>query len=159
MKKIRIKMKIVNRFWRLIGVWFGIGKIPYAPGTLGTLGSIPLVVCLDFWDAYSALGISIRVVVLILLGVGAIYTESLSGEEDPSFVVSDEVGGFLVTTFGIALTFKGLIVGFVLFRFFDILKPYPIRKVERLRGGIILDDLMAGLYANIILRLFLKAVG
>jgi phosphatidylglycerophosphatase A len=72
-------------------------------------------------------------------------------------VVIDEVAGLLVTMFLVPLSWLALGLGFTLFRFFDILKPYPVRQAERLRGGlgIVMDDLLAGLYAHICLRIIL----
>ena len=92
----------------------------------------------------------------------AIWSSHLSHKllkrDDPSEVVIDEVAGILWTFFLLPLSWLTLCVGFILFRIFDIFKPFPIRTLERrLRGGIgiVLDDLLAGIYANLCLRIFL----
>ena len=76
---------------------------------------------------------------------------------DPSEVVIDEVAGFLLTMFLLPLSWLTLGLGFILFRVFDILKPYPIKQAEKLRGGlgIVMDDLVAGIYAHLCVRLIL----
>lgn len=78
--------------------------------------------------------------------------------KDPSQIVIDEVCGYLFTMILIPFNWVNVIVGFFLFRILDILKPYPIRKIENLRDGygIVLDDVLAGIYANIILQIFIR---
>lgn len=136
--------------------WFGAGLMPVAPGTWGTLTAVPLVWVLNhFGEVYEILG-------LILLVPMAIWSSGLSerhlGRNDPSEVVVDEVAGFLLTLFLLPLNWLTLFSGFVLFRFFDIVKPFPIRRVEeKVRGGtgVVLDDLLAGFYAHLSLRIVL----
>ncbi len=78
--------------------------------------------------------------------------------EDPSHVVVDEVCGYLFTMILIPFTWVNVIMGFFLFRALDILKPYPIRKIEKVKDGygIVLDDVLAGIYANIIMQIFIR---
>jgi phosphatidylglycerophosphatase A len=136
--------------------WFGAGLMPLAPGTFGTLTALPLVLILNHvGEFYEGLA-------LLLLIPLAVWSSSLSerclGRSDPSEVVVDEVAGFLLTLFLLPLSWLTLCLGFVLFRLFDIVKPFPIRWFEKkLRGGtgIVLDDLMAGVYANLGLRLLM----
>jgi phosphatidylglycerophosphatase A len=136
--------------------WFGAGLMPLAPGTFGTLTALPLLLVLNHMgELYEGLA-------LLFLVPLAVWSSSLSerclGRNDPPEVVVDEVAGFLLTLFLLPLSWLTLCLGFVLFRFFDIAKPFPIRWLEkRLRGGtgIVLDDLMAGVYANLGLRLVL----
>ncbi len=138
------------------GSWFGAGLMPVAPGTFGTLTALPLVLVLNhLGEPYEALA-------LLFLVPLAIWSSSLSerclGRNDPPEVVVDEVAGFLLTFFLLPLSWLTLCLGFVLFRFFDIAKPFPIRWFEKkARGGtgVVLDDLMAGIYANLSLRLVL----
>jgi phosphatidylglycerophosphatase A len=101
-------------------------------------------------------------VALLFLVPLAVWSSSLSerclGRNDPPEVVVDEVAGFLLTFFLLPLSWLTLCLGFVLFRFFDIAKPFPAGWFEKkLRGGtgIVLDDLMAGVYANFVLRLLM----
>lgn len=136
--------------------WFGAGLMPLAPGTWGTLTAVPLVWVLShFGEFYEGLG-------LVLLVPMAIWSSGLCerhlGRNDPSEAVIDEVAGFLLTLFLLPLSWLTLSLGFVLFRFFDIVKPFPIRTIEKkVRGGagIVLDDLLAGFYANLSLRIIL----
>lgn len=138
-----------------LSTWFGTGLLPIAPGTFGTLAAIPLILCLNelgMW--YSAFTL------IIVVGV-AIWTagrsQALLGRDDPREVVIDEVAGFLLTTFLLPPSWLALGLGFILFRFFDILKPYPVRQSEKLRGGfgIVIDDLLAGVYAYAGVRIIL----
>ncbi len=79
-------------------------------------------------------------------------------KKDPSHVVIDEVCGYLFTMILIPFTWVNVIVGLFLFRVLDITKPYPIRKIEKIKGGygIVLDDVLAGIYANIIMQIFIR---
>jgi phosphatidylglycerophosphatase A len=139
--------------------WFGVGLMPAAPGTLATLAGLPLV----FLNGYNKPALAALFVLCFLAFAmwtsGA--TQNILGRVDPSQVVIDEVGGTLVTFFLMPLSWLTLSLGFVLFRIFDIVKPFPVRRLEALKGGkgIVLDDLLAGIYANISLRIILFGVG
>jgi phosphatidylglycerophosphatase A len=130
-----------------------VGFFPVAPGTAGSAAG--LIVYLMFrWLGIPHFELPL-IVVLFALGVfyGAASEQALGGV-DPGPVVIDEVMGMLMTLFLIPVNWMGMIAGFVLFRVFDILKPYPARKLERLPGGlgIMSDDLMAAVYANLTLH-------
>ena len=135
--------------------WFGTGLLPKAPGTFGTLGAVPLVLGAQYFKPlFYALGLG----AFILIAVWASdRTEKILGRPDPQEVVIDEAAGFLLTFFLLPLSWPSLVLGFILFRLFDILKPFPAGRLERIGGGagIVLDDLMAGLYANLVLRVCL----
>lgn len=129
------------------------GKAPWMPGTFGSLTALPL--CFVF----ASLPIVPAMVVLVLFIVAAIY---IAGQEeknlqrtDPGSIVIDEWAGMLAAFLAVDWSFSTALAGFVLFRIFDILKPFPIRQVEqRLKGGVgvVADDLLAGLMANVVLR-------
>jgi phosphatidylglycerophosphatase A len=139
----------------LLSTWMGTGLIPPVPGTMGTLGAIPLVILFSY--AGNLLQ-SLLIILFVVISIWASEKRSKQlNQEDPSQVVIDEVAGFLVTLLFLSLTWENLILGFVLFRLFDIFKPFPIRKLERLKGGlgIVMDDLLAGVYANLCIRLIL----
>ena len=127
-----------------------VGFVPFIPGTICTaLGCILLYLFPDFLGHPIAAVLSVAVAVLGVHGLG------LPKGEDPRYVVIDELAGILVTMVGHAATPVNLLIGFILFRAFDILKPYPIKKIERLPGawGIVADDVAAALFSNIILTL------
>jgi phosphatidylglycerophosphatase A len=140
----------------VLSTWFGSGLVPVAPGTFGTLAAAPLVLLMN------DLGIPLRALGLcILIGVAlwsAGRTRDLLNREDPPEVVIDEVAGFSFTMFFLPASWLSLGLGFLAFRLFDIWKPFPIRKLEALKGasGIIADDLAAGLYASLSARIVLS---
>jgi phosphatidylglycerophosphatase A len=143
----------------LIATGLGVGYCPIAPGTVGSALGIVLIVLFsrfNFMGGQRLLFYLIVVGVISAVGVwAATRAEALLGKKDPPQVVIDEVVGQLLT-FG--LLFRQpraglLVVGFLLFRLFDIFKPFPIRKLEEVRHGfgIMLDDLAAGFYASLII--------
>lgn len=133
-----------------------LGYIPIASGTFGTLWGIP--------GAYWLSGQTIWIQGAIILGsiglaiIIAGEAEKIWRRKDPSQVVIDEVVGYLVAMVGLPFSWATALVGFLLFRIMDILKPYPIRKIDQsMPGGwgIVLDDVLAGLYTHLLLRLWL----
>jgi phosphatidylglycerophosphatase A len=143
-----------------VATLFGVGRSPIIPGTAGTLASLPLVILASAFlprPAYAAVTAA-----LALLGIWAAGRASAAlGIKDPGVVVIDETAGLFVTFLGIPVGWTAAALGFFIFRAMDILKPPPARQAERLPSGwgIMLDDLMAGVYANLLLRaaLFLVA--
>lgn len=132
---------------------FGIGAIPYCPGTFGTVIGIPLVIVLSHYSV-----LSYFVVCFILFCVG-IYlcgrTNHDFGTTDHPAAVFDEIATFPVVMIGIPTHWFFLLVGFFLFRFFDIVKPWPIRWVDKNihNGfGVMFDDLLAAIFSSIILH-------
>ncbi len=126
-----------------------LGLSPFAPGTVGTLGGVALAYWLSHTQSY-LLGSIVACVLLYAIGrsLGA-WSEEYAGGKDPGFFVLDEVIGYLVTLLWVGPpSVLALTVAFFVFRFFDILKPPPGRRMERLGGGdgILLDDVIAGLY-------------
>jgi phosphatidylglycerophosphatase A len=139
---------------RLLGTAFGLGLLPVAPGTWGTLFGVALA-----WLA--GLVADTAMEQLLLVGLAFVVTlagvplaraaEERAGQKDPGWFVLDEVAGYLVAVLGHPLTWPYLLGAFVAFRVFDIWKPPPIRRLEQEGGGIgvMADDLMAGIYANV----------
>ena len=143
----------MNRFFLLLATGFGVGYSPVAPGTLGTLVAIPIYYFLS--DIPSPL-YEITLIGFFFLSVWiSENAETSFGKKDDQRIVIDEIIGFLITMLWVPKTVPFIIIGFFLFRFFDILKPFPIRLLEKgLKGGygVVLDDVAAGAYANIVLQ-------
>ncbi|MBN2062519.1 MAG: phosphatidylglycerophosphatase A [Deltaproteobacteria bacterium] len=140
----------------ILATWFGSGILPVAPGTFGSLAGLPLVVILSYLgDLYTG----IALLALIPLAVwSSRLCEILLKRRDPKEVVIDEVTGFLLSIYLIPFSCVSIFLGFLFFRIFDILKPFPIGWADRkIKGGkgIVTDDLLAGIYANICIRFFL----
>ncbi|MBM4364299.1 MAG: phosphatidylglycerophosphatase A [Deltaproteobacteria bacterium] len=147
-------MPAQDRLALAVATWFGAGRAPRAPGTVGTLASLPLHGAL----LLSPLGVHVAVA-LLLSGAGIWAAEraaAVTGQKDPQSVVIDEVAGVglaLLLTRGLGLVELGLAVA--LFRVLDIAKPGPIRRLERLNPpglGIMADDLLAGVLAGAVVR-------
>lgn len=143
----------------IISSFLYLGYSPVAPGTVGTLGAVILFYLIS---GFSSLFYFFFIIALIILGVWVSEIARMRlGGSDPSSIVIDEVCGFLVTMFMIHPTMINTVIGFLLFRFFDILKPPPIRRLETLSGGvgIVADDVLAGIYANVLLQIFVRVSG
>jgi phosphatidylglycerophosphatase A len=139
---------------------FGLGKAPVAPGTVATLvAGIPCFLAVGHfpWQIQIAFACA-----LFWIGCGLCEkTERELGRTDPGEVVIDELCGYLVAMAGHAVSFESILTGFLLFRLFDIWKPWPIHSVEsKLTGGIaiMLDDVLAGIFANVLGLIVLKLV-
>ena len=135
------------------------GYFPFAPGTVGSAAGL-IVYLLVWWAQSPAVEVGL-IVVLFAAGVWAGTTaERYFGGIDPGPIVIDEVVGMLITLVFIPVGLSGALTGFVLFRIFDVVKPYPAGRFERLHGGlgVMADDAMAGVYANLSLRLIIWIV-
>ena len=144
----------------LVATFFGAGRLKPGPGTWGSvatallwaLASSQIPVADRTWATI------IAAIVVTLIGIPAATAVSrATGVKDPQFVVIDEVAGQLVTLIGVPLGWKTFLAGLILFRVFDMWKPFPIRRLERLPEGtgIVVDDLGAGVYALIVMHLLL----
>ncbi len=144
---------------QVIATFFGLGYSPFAPGTAGTLGAIVLFYLLSCFSPLVYVLFFLGFTILSIWASGE--AEGIFGKTDPGQVVIDEVCGYLVTMFLIPTTPRNIILGFFLFRFFDIIKPPPARRAERLPGGfgIVIDDVIAGIYSNIILQVVIRLIG
>ncbi|MFZ2146338.1 MAG: phosphatidylglycerophosphatase A [Sedimentisphaerales bacterium] len=158
---------------RLLASCFGLGRLPLAPGTWG---SLPVVIIFAFMGHFHLSGPSITIVMAVLTIAGSIVCVrfapaaiAATGNTDPREVVADELAGqavtFLVSPF-LAISavssrdvWVAAVLGFFLFRLFDIVKPWPIRKLEKLpKGwGILADDLLAGVFAAIVLQIIIRS--
>ncbi len=147
------KASVADKLALVLSSCFGLGLIPVAQGTFGTLAAIPLAITLARLTPMAGAYV-LFFFILLAVWVSARSAGALA-KEDPGEVVVDEVAGLLMTLFLLPATPFNLCLGFILFRLFDILKPYPIRRLEKIGGGagIVLDDLLAGIYANVCIRI------
>ncbi|MDN5369856.1 MAG: phosphatidylglycerophosphatase [Shewanella sp.] len=137
-----------------LALGFGSGLAAIAPGTFGTLAAVPLYLLL------SLLPLSTYVIVTLIVCVAGIYICDKTcrdlGVHDHKAIVWDEVAGYLLTMLAAPVGWQWPLVGFVLFRFFDIVKPWPIRWLDRnVKGGfgVMADDILAGVVACLVLQL------
>jgi phosphatidylglycerophosphatase A len=143
----------MRRLGVVLATALGAGYWPIAPGTAGSaVGALVYLATMRWPLAWQAA--LILAVALVGTWAGGVAARHF-GREDPGQVVIDEVAGQLVTFFATGISHQGVVVGFLVFRVFDIVKPWPARQFERFPGGagIMADDLMAGLYANLLLRI------
>ncbi len=144
---------------QFFSTFFYLGYSPFAPGTVGTVGGIILFYLLSKFSPF------IYFPFLLGLMIFSVWVSTkascIFGETDPKQVVVDEVCGYLVTMFLIPPNLGNIILGFFLFRLFDIAKPPPVRSAERLPSGfgIVVDDIVAGMYSNIILQIITRVIG
>lgn len=147
-------MKFREHAVLFLATGFYIGRVPFAPGTFGTLIGLPL--CLLISRLPFGLAV-VCVALFIWCAIGlASAAEKIIQQKDPGQIVIDEIAGFLVVFVGLPFNVYSAVLGFILFRGFDIFKPFPIRLLERKvsgGSGIVIDDVIAGLYAHLILRL------
>lgn len=148
----------VNRIALAISTTLGIGYVSFAPGTFGSAAGLVL------WALMPASPIAQAAAIVLIFAVGA-WSGSVAEQHfqrtDPGQVVIDEVLGMLITLFLNPVGWAGAALGFLLFRAADIVKPYPANRLERLPGGIgiMADDAMAAVYANVALRVILWVLG
>lgn len=131
-----------------------VGFAPIAPGTWGSAVGLLLLLPLRRYGSPAAEGVTM--LALLFVGIwSAGVTGREMGDEDPGPVVIDEVVGMLITLLWIPVNVTGAVLGFLLFRVLDIIKPFPARQCERLPGGwgVMLDDVMAGIYGQLAMRL------
>jgi phosphatidylglycerophosphatase A len=134
------------------------GYSPFAPGTAGSL--LGLLIFVFFQGIPRAAWLSVTAVTFFLGIPVSSYVERLWGKDSPRIVI-DEVAGFWITVSIAYSTGFSIFIGFLLFRFFDIVKPFPVRIPEKLPGGwgIMGDDLIAGIYAGIFTKIIVKFIG
>ncbi|MDH3886994.1 MAG: phosphatidylglycerophosphatase A [Gammaproteobacteria bacterium] len=150
----KISPQLLRHPLDFLALGFGSGLLPRAPGTAGTIAAIPLYLVMQSL----ALPVYVSLVaVLFLLGIPiCAHTAKRLGVHDHPGIVWDEIVGYLVTMIFAPTGWLWVLAGFVLFRFFDVLKPWPIRWLDRRVGGgfgIMVDDLLAGIAAAGVLQL------
>jgi len=147
----------VRRVADAISTWAGCGYSPVAPGTVGSVAAIGIALIIEHYAGWKPISFAALAAIVLLPAIWAAgETARQAGMKDPQFVVVDEVVGQWLALGGArALNWKSYLAAFLLFRLFDIWKPFPVRQLESLPGGvgIVADDLMAGLYAALVLFL------
>lgn len=141
--------------WALLATWFGSGRLPFAPGTWGSLAALPFAAALQ-WVGGPWLLVAASVLVFLAGCWASVEYVRATGRKDPPEIVIDEVVGQWIALILSPFTLQEVALAFVLFRSFDIVKPWPIRWIERRWPGplgVMLDDVAAGLMALAIMAL------
>lgn len=147
-----------NFLVKSIATVFGIGYFPAAPGSAATV----VGVIIAYFLGSNLAVFTILLLVLLFLGIVTCgLVEKQLNQKDPAIAVIDEVVGVMIALWGLPLVWPVMICAFFLFRAFDVFKIYPINKLEAQPGGwgIMLDDCLAGVYTNIVLRIALRCAG
>lgn len=147
-------MTFRDRVVLFLATGFGVGCIPLAPGTFGSILGLPL----GFLLAGMAIPVAIAAVAVFIVGAVWIANEAEKQlkQSDPGIIVIDEIAGMAVALIGLPVDLTIALIGFVIFRILDILKPFPIRFLDQhLNGGwgVVLDDVAAGIITNMVLRI------
>lgn len=135
--------------------------IGYAPVASGTVGSVPAAVVAYLLGGRPIVLLLLAIALSVLGTIASSRAEAIFGRKDPSEIVIDEFAGMLVAMLWLPVTWKSVAAVFLLFRLFDILKPFPADRFERIKGGpgVMADDLVAGIYANLAYRLLALLFG
>ncbi|HYM78869.1 MAG TPA: phosphatidylglycerophosphatase A [Candidatus Dormibacteraeota bacterium] len=146
----------------LVATFFGIGRLRPGPGTWGSAAAMLLWAALAYAlpPAVRTPTVIALAILIILIGIpAATQVARASGNKDPQFVVIDEVAGQLIALIAVPLAWQTFLAGFILFRGFDIVKPPPVRQLEKLPEGtgIVLDDVAAGIYALAVMQILLRS--
>ena len=152
-------MSVTERLAFALATGFGSGYSPIAPGTAGSAVGLVFVWGMSYLNLPGQ--IAAVIVVSVLSIIAADIVARSTGLKDPGLVVADEIAGMMLTMIAIPFTFKTAVIGFILFRVMDVVKPPPARQFERFKGGvgIVADDLMAAVYAHLALRGVLMLTG
>ena len=178
------KQRTAGDYFALAVATCGVGYFPVAPGTLGSLVGVALFLAMHRWAinwlvpyafrhhvnyfALQSTELAVMLLVILLVTLGGIWaasrSESLFRKKDPGAVVIDEVSGQMIALLSASFFVGGvwtIVSAFILFRAFDIWKPYPVRRLEALESGlgIMLDDVFAGLYAAVANAILIAVVG
>jgi phosphatidylglycerophosphatase A len=141
---------------KLICTVFFLGYLPLMPGTFGSLAGLAIFLFVtDMRWGLVALAVSLALGFLL-----SGKAERLFGRKDSSHIVIDEVAGMLITLLFVPHTIPLALIGFLMFRIFDTLKPFPAGRLQHLKGstGVMIDDIIAGLYANLVLQVIIRLI-
>jgi phosphatidylglycerophosphatase A len=152
----------VKIFWKILATSGGVGYAPVAPGTAGAIIASAVAFLLQSYCDFNTFQV-INIILIIFFGtLGVIATNRLESTwgKDPSKIVVDESVGQWIAYVMVPFGWINILLGLALFRLFDIWKPLGIRKLEKLKGGygVMSDDILAGIYANIVMQLLVNFV-
>ncbi len=147
-----------DRLVKMLSTWFYVGDFPVGPGTAASAVAVLIAVIFSpNLFLYVCATIAITVVGFMVSG----RMEELLGKKDPGCIVIDEVAGIMIAFFMLPLSWPVIFIAFFLFRAFDMFKIYPVNKFEKIHGGVgvMTDDLVAGLYTNIVMQIAVRWAG
>lgn len=142
-----------NKIWWWLATWFGSGLAPIASGTFGTLAALPFAWLIQSYTGNSGLFIASIIIFFVGWWASNEYMKHYPEKHDPKQIVIDEVAGIWLLLHVMPLTWDGYLAGFALFRFFDVIKPWPISVADRkVKGGfgVMFDDILAAIFPLII---------
>ena len=147
-----------DKLVKMLSTWFYIGDIPGAPGTVASAAGALLAI---IFSSNIILYLLILCAVIMMGFKVCGLMEKILGRKDPGCIVIDEIAGIMVALFLLPLNFAVMITAFFLFRAFDMFKIYPVNKFEQLEGsaGVMMDDLFAGVYTNIVMQVAVRWAG
>jgi len=149
---------VSDKVVKMLATWFYVGNLPVAPGTAASaVGVVIAMICSPSIPLY----IFVTLIVTILGFMVSGKMEAILDQKDPGCIVIDEVAGVMIAFFLLPLTPVVIITAFFLFRAFDMFKIYPVNKFEQLEGstGVMMDDIIAGLYTNIVMQFAIRGAG
>lgn len=145
--------RIISDPYGLLATWFGVGLSPKAPGTVGSIAALPYAALIHYFLGGPMLTLAAAALFFVGIKISDLYMERFSRADDPSEVVIDEVAGMFLALSFIGFSLQGYVFGFIVFRLFDIFKPWPISWADnKLKGGlgVMADDILAAV-ATIVL--------
>ncbi|MCK4882166.1 MAG: phosphatidylglycerophosphatase A [Candidatus Omnitrophica bacterium] len=147
-----------DKLVKMFSTWFYVGDLPGAPGTAASAVAVLMAV---IFAPNTFLYILVTIAVTVLGFAVSGRMETILDRKDPGCIVIDEVAGVMIAFFLLPLTWPVIITAFFLFRAFDMFKIYPVNKFEEIEGGtgVMMDDLVAGLYTNIVMHLAVRLAG
>jgi phosphatidylglycerophosphatase A len=152
-----VRKGVLSNIVKIFSTFFYVGYLPLIPGTFGSIAGLVLIYLIK-GNIFNYILLTLLIIIVGFLVCGR--AEKLMQKNDPRYVVIDEVSGMFLSLLFIPYDLKLVIIAFVLFRILDTLKPFPAGRLERLKGslGIMGDDLVAGLYTNIILQVVIRGI-
>ena len=151
-------LAVPDRVARCCATFFHIGDLPLAPGSMASAAALAVAFGVHPWPAlYIAVGVLFTAAGFMTAG----QVEKASGRKDPGFIVIDEAAGIMISFLFLPMTWPVMLTGFFLFRAFDMFKINPANRFEAMGGakGIMMDDIMAGVYTNIVLQVAVRVLG